>query len=303
MTALTDSDKQGPDTFIRAKVAHPFTRTKFFQLHWEYGTTTSDRTMYLKRLAEHIRKQDWFIVVIELLVVIVGLMMAFEVDRWREDMGEKKLERVYTQRLIDDIESDIPKLEYAIQLADMRKSFVELLMAVAENPAVAAEQPTSFLLAVDQAAFTYSPPLRRTTFDDLRSTGNMRLMHDQDMKTKLHDYYSFDESQLQFRSLDLSVEFHHFELSNGILSNRQVRFLQDRWLLVGPDNLEEMKNTDPGEPDEIMAAAERLRNKPELVSWLSRLSLMQLDQMQTHEMRIEHANAVLDVLKNYDEPE
>ncbi len=67
--------------------------------------------MYLKRLAAHARKQDWFIVVIELLVVIVGLMMAFELDRWREEIGEKKLERVYTLRLIDDIESDIPKLD------------------------------------------------------------------------------------------------------------------------------------------------------------------------------------------------
>ncbi len=185
----------------------------------------------------------------------------------------------------------------------MRKDFAELLMAVAGNPAVAAEKPTSFLVAVDQAAFTYSPPLRRTTFDDLRSTGNMRLMRDQEMKTKLHDYYRFDETQLQYRPLEFSVEFHYFELANGVLSNRQVRFLQDRWPLVTPDNLEEVRNTDPGDPDEIMAAAERLRNKPELVGWLNRIRLMQLDQMQMHEMRIELAHTVLDALKNYDEPE
>ena len=40
--------------------------------------------MFLKRLADHIRRQDWFIVIIELLVVSVGLMMAFQVDRWWE---------------------------------------------------------------------------------------------------------------------------------------------------------------------------------------------------------------------------
>ena len=47
--------------------------------------------MFLRRLADHIRKQDWFIVIIELLVVVVGLMMSFQVDRWWEAMGEKKL--------------------------------------------------------------------------------------------------------------------------------------------------------------------------------------------------------------------
>ena len=257
--------------------------------------------MFLRRLADHIRKQDWFIVIIELLVVVVGLMMAFQVDRWWEAMGEKKLERVYIQRLIDDVESDIPVIEGAIQLANMRKDYVELLMAVAENPAVAAQQPTSFLVAVDQAAFTYSPALRKATFDDLRSTGNMRLIHDLDMKTKLHDYYRFDESQLQYRPLQFAVEFHYFELANGVRSNKQVRFLQDNWLLVDPRDLEEVHNTDPGDPDEIMAAAERFRNRPGLVSWLSQLREMQMEQMKVHKTRIELANAVLDSLNSSSE--
>ena len=219
--------------------------------------------MFLKSLAGHIRKQDWFIVIIELLVVVVGLMMAFQLDRWWEAIGEKKLEGVYIQRLIGDIESDIPELENAIQLAYMRKDYTELLMAVVEDPEIAAQQPTSFLVALDQASFTYSPVLRKATFDDLRSTGNMRLIRDQDIKTRLHDYYRFDESQLQYRPLQFSVEFHHFKLASGVRSNKQVRFLQDKWLLVGPDNLEEVQNSDPGDPGEIMAAVERLRNNQE----------------------------------------
>lgn len=107
-------------------------------------------------------------------------------------------------------------------------------MAVSENPAVAAEQPTSFLVAVDQASFTYSPTLRKATFDDLRSTGNMRLMRDQDLKTKLHDYYRFDESQLQYRPLQFSVEFHHFKLANGVRSSRAIEEQPRTGQLVGP---------------------------------------------------------------------
>jgi len=257
--------------------------------------------VFLKRLAGHIRKQDWFIVLIELLVVVVGLMMAFQLDRWWEDIGDKKLERVYIQRLIDDIESDIPKLESAIRLADMRKDYAELLMDVAGNPAVAAQQPASFLVAVDQASFTFSPALRKATYDDLRSTGNMRLIRDPEIKTRLHDYYSFDETQLQFRPLQFSVEFHHFKLANGVRSNDQVRFRQDKWMLVGPKDSEEVENTDPGNPDEVMAAAERLSNRPELVSWLTQLRELQMDQMLTHKKRIEFANAAIESLKGYGE--
>ena len=51
--------------------------------------------MFLNRLADHIRKQDWFVVFIELLVVVVGLVLAFQVDRWREEAAERQLEAVY----------------------------------------------------------------------------------------------------------------------------------------------------------------------------------------------------------------
>jgi hypothetical protein len=288
-----------PYALIGMKLPARTNQNIYFRLHWRYATTTGEKIVFLRRLAEHIRKQDWFIVIIELLVVVVGLMLAFQIDRWREAISEKKLEGVYVQRLIDDIESDIPKLEDAIQLADMRKNYAELLMAVAENPELATEQPSSFLVAVDQASFTYSPALRKATFDDLRSTGNMRLIRDQDVKTRLHDYYSFDESQLQYRPLQFSVEFHHFKLANGVRSNQQVRFLQDKWLLVDPAELEEVQNTDPGYPDEIRAAAERLRNNPELVSWLTQLREMQMEQILVHNTRIEFANAALDSLQHY----
>ena len=62
--------------------------------------------MFLNRLANQLRRQDWFVVFIELLVVIVGLVLAFQIDRWREDVAERKLEVVYLQRLTDDIESE-----------------------------------------------------------------------------------------------------------------------------------------------------------------------------------------------------
>jgi hypothetical protein len=253
--------------------------------------------VYLSRLAERLRRQDWFVIFIEFVIVIVGLVLAFQIDRWREDVAERKLEAVYIQRLTDDIESDLPNLESAIALANLRKEYAELLMAVAENPELASGQPTSFLVAMDQASWTYSPTLNKTTYEDLLSTGNMRLLHSQDLKTKLNDYYSFDESQLQFRPLQFSVEFHFFELSNGIRTNRQINFIQDRWPMVGPEHTEQVQNTDPGDPDEIRAAAERLRNKPELVSWLTKLRELQMDQLAMHKTRIELANVVLDSLR------
>jgi len=253
--------------------------------------------VFLNRLANHIRRRDWFVVFIELVVVIVGLVLAFQIDRWREESADRKLEAVYLQRLTNDIESDIPPLESAIRIADMRKNYVELLMAVAEDPAVALEQPMSFLVAIDQASFTFSPSSNRATYEDLRSTGNMRLIRNQELKTRLNDYYGYDETESQFRSLQLSQEFHFFKLVNGVRSNRQIRLIQDRWLLAGPEDFDDIQNADPGDPEELMAAVDRFRNNPEAVSWLLQLRQMQMEQIMTHNIRIDLANSVLDSLQ------
>ncbi len=40
--------------------------------------------MILRRLATSIRKQDWFAVVIETLIVVLGVFLGLQVNNWNE---------------------------------------------------------------------------------------------------------------------------------------------------------------------------------------------------------------------------
>ena len=155
----------------------------------------------LKKIASSVRQHDWFTVGVEVLVVMLGLLLAFQLDRWRESIAERRQEQAYINRLIADVESDIPRIENAIALQSLRLELVDLLMDVAVNPVVATKEPVVFLGAVKQAAFTYTPVLTTHTFENLRSTGDLRLILDESVKNVMFDYYGFDESQRQYRSL------------------------------------------------------------------------------------------------------
>ena len=48
--------------------------------------------MIIKRMARFIRQHDWSAVIVEIIVVIVGLMLAFQLDRWWEQRGERAQE-------------------------------------------------------------------------------------------------------------------------------------------------------------------------------------------------------------------
>ncbi len=252
----------------------------------------------LKKFAAGVRRHDWFTVSIEVLVVMLGLLLAFQLDRWREGLAEGRQEQTYINRLIVDVKSDIPDIEYAIALQTLRLELVDLLMAVVLDPAAASKEPIVFLGAVNQAAYTFTPVLTSHTFENLRSTGDLRLILDESVKDVMFDYYGFDESQRQFRPLQLDTEFRHLELAAGVLSHEQEVFIQDNWRMFNPDDFAtakagKHKNTN------VLAAAERLQARPEFIAWLPYVRDMQLEQIAVHKMRLDRARGVLETLTDY----
>ena len=232
------------------------------------------------------------------IVLMVGLVAAFQVDRWWEARRDRTDEQAYVSRLISEIEEDIAKLEYAIGLAEVRLDFGNLLAEVGADPSAALAEPGVFLAAVSQAAYTYTPTLSSNTFEDLRSTGNLKLLRDPDIKRSLHEYYAYDEAQRQFISLNLMIEFRYFELSAGIVTLDQYSFVQDGWFVVNPRNIQEVRDARP-EQAGVRAAAERLARNEELLAWLPKVRGLQIDQIRAHDARLEHARSLLSKLQAY----
>lgn len=254
--------------------------------------------MIIKRMARFIREHDWFAVFVEIIVVVVGLMLALQLDGWVEQRGERQKEAEYVQRLISDMEMDVAAIQRAIDIASMRLRLADLLMEVSREPAVAITRPVEFVGAVNQAAYTYTPSLTSHTFEDLRSTGNMRLLLDQDLKDALYDYYGYDQSQRQYRPLQFATEHRHFELVAGILSHEQEVFSQDTLKFFNPYDMDNIENAQL-DLAEVRAAAERFSKRPELVAWLPQVRHLQIEQMSVHQTRLDKGKSVLDTLHRY----
>ena len=59
--------------------------------------------MILQRLAKAISKQNWSIVMIEVLVVVVGIIIGLQVDDWNEARKDNKDEQQFLVRLHGDL--------------------------------------------------------------------------------------------------------------------------------------------------------------------------------------------------------
>lgn len=254
--------------------------------------------MIIKRMAQAFRNQDWFAVFVEILIVIVGLFLAFQLDRWWEQRGEQAQEAQYVERLIADVEADIRELEFAVELQNIRLDMAELLMAVVADPEEASRRPVEFLGAVLQSTYLYTPIPVSHTFDDLRSTGNMRLLRDTDFKDLLHDYYGYEANQRQFQEIWFQWQLRHLELAAGVVDHEQATYIQDTWLYFGPDDIEEVKQARIDE-SVIQESVARMLARQELIDWLPQTRGLQILQIRRNEAMLEKANAVLSELQAY----
>lgn len=248
--------------------------------------------MLIRRSIDRIRHQDWTALVSELIIVVVGIFIAIQVDSWWQHRNDLERKAAYIERLTRDVKDDKIAIAYAVRLATLRKELAELLIATADNPDVARREPSKFLMAVRQAAYTYTPALDSHTFDELTSTGNLRLLRDETLKTALFDYYRYDESQRQYMSLQLMQEFRHFELGADILTNELSIWIQDNMRIVGPDTEHDWDISEI-DIEDVVAAAERLAARPDLIAWLPEARDMQLDFISSHGRRLERADALM----------
>jgi hypothetical protein len=72
-------------------------------IHQPQSCADEAQNMILKHMAEAILKQNWSVVLIEVLVVVVGIFLGLQVDDWNQDRKDRGDERQYLQRLHADL--------------------------------------------------------------------------------------------------------------------------------------------------------------------------------------------------------
>jgi len=161
--------------------------------------------MLLRRFMQHCREQDWFAVLLDFLVVVVGLFVGLQVDTWWEGRRDLRLEQVYLAELSEDFAINRTRLEGRIEEAKaMLRAMVALQeqavlgMPVADNDVLGAyvreiqNMPT--FIAVDRA------------YNNLTGSGDLKLIRSRELRNALASYYSRTEV------IELVQQTHELEL-------------------------------------------------------------------------------------------
>jgi len=141
----------------------------------------------------------------ETLVVVLGVLIALGLNDYWIARQERALELQYLKRIHADVSADIQQIDFWVGEQLQRK--LQALDTIA--PIVRGNQPVpedveSFLRnvalgGIGGASSTHW--VADTTFEDMKSTGNLRLIRNADLRTKIARYYD-DFDALYVRSRD-----------------------------------------------------------------------------------------------------
>ena len=159
--------------------------------------------MILGRLADAIREQNWFTVLVELVLVIVGVFLGIQVSNWNDGRLDRQLEEQLLERLVvdfRDIESDsLLRLSRFVRQTEELRLLALQLDDIGENPDLGVVVP---LL---KAMMNPRPGAGSATYQELLSTGNLGIVRSDALRVALSEFASLSEGAQSNNRLNWDV--------------------------------------------------------------------------------------------------
>ena len=153
-------------------------------------------------------KENWRRLLAELVTVAVGVGVALAVDNWNETRKEHAAERDYLRGIAADLEASARGLERSRSAAIRNRAALEQLIAIANGAAPPPDRELA--LNIVRATYLDLPRLTNITFEELVSTGSLRILRNTRFKRAMAESLEVFQQQSQwfenYRRIEYSTE-------------------------------------------------------------------------------------------------
>ncbi len=224
--------------------------------------------MILRRVIQHVKKQEWTAIAIDFMIVVLGVFVGIQVSNWNAERETSRKSAVFTERLKADLREEAWGYDFLISYnRDVLANAERVLSVMAGEAEMSDEQ---FVISAYRASQYKYNVRKRSTYDEMISTGSIDLISDQTLRetaveiytSTLFDEISRDGQKSEYREMfrrAVSKDVHH-----ELLKKCGDRFMEPLDYVLIVKSLDYACALDvPAE--KISAAATALRSTPELV--------------------------------------
>ncbi len=133
--------------------------------------------------------KKWSRYVIELIVIFVGISASLLVDEWRENGEERSLERKYLESLENALQLDNTSLKYLLAENQEKQTHIRLMLSGILAGDAYNQQIFADGIMATATNVEFIP--EDATFQDLKSTGNILVISDYNLRGAMFEYYHY----------------------------------------------------------------------------------------------------------------
>jgi hypothetical protein len=157
----------------------------------------------------------------EIFLVVIGILIALQVNNWNIQRQNKTAEEQYLERLVIELENDLESITISIQSNLSRKERGEFLIKTKTNPDLVEENPTYFIQSIEYTGYTNAPVISNHTFEEIKSSGKLSILRNEEIRTELAKYYTNIQYRGQYDFIAQDVQLKYLEAKTGILSEKR----------------------------------------------------------------------------------
>ena len=146
--------------------------------------------MTASRMVRRLREHDWLAVVIELVVVVVGILIALQVSNWNQGRLDRARAQNDYARIHGELLSDRENMDVTLAYWAKVSEYGRAAIAYGETGTLVDGSAWKTALAYYQASQIFPFVQTDSAYTEMRSAADLGLIADQRLRAQLEGYYS-----------------------------------------------------------------------------------------------------------------
>ena len=125
----------------------------------------------------------------EIVLVVIGILIALQVSNWNKQNEDRKLEKRYISELMLDLQQDSIFISESIQRSYQQMESKNKLAQFFEGQQFTKDSLIAYFSSQWKPVPKFNPIT--TTLDELKSTGNIRVIQNSNIRRKILETYNY----------------------------------------------------------------------------------------------------------------
>lgn len=141
--------------------------------------------MRYRKILGHIKEQNWVAIVVDLLIVIVGVVIAMELSNWQHRLKDKEDQKHYLLALQDDISASLERIDKALKENAAVIEHQSNALGILEGETLTDDNRADFEAGLWTLGMYSFPELAWSNYEEMKGSGMLRKLESRELRSKI----------------------------------------------------------------------------------------------------------------------